>query len=75
MKGLGTYAEKVLLCTLPWMVFGAFALMVYLVQDQGGGYRADIVFNALELISRFCVCIALGTVLADIAERKYKKTE
>ena len=77
MKGLGIYAKKVLLYTLPWMLFGAFALTVYVLQLDDGLFiqRQALIFNLLELFSRLCVCIAIGTVLADIAERKIKKTE
>lgn len=77
MKKLGNYAQKVLLYTLPWMVFGAFALTVYVLQmdEMTFIHRQELIFGALELLGRLCVCIAVGTVLADIAERRKKKTQ
>ncbi len=77
MKGLGRNAEKVLLYTLPWMVFGAFALMVYVIQADVDFFirKQEMIFGILELLSRLCVCIAIGTILADIAQRRREKTK
>lgn len=69
---LGKNAQKVLLYTLPLLVFAAFALTLYVALLDGTSLikERETVLVFLETVSRSCVCIALGTVLADYAERK-----
>ncbi|MBQ3490357.1 MAG: hypothetical protein IJA86_07190 [Clostridia bacterium] len=70
--GLGKRAQKVLLFSLPLMVFFAFALMLYAALLDGMTLlrERETVIMLLETVSRISVCVALGTVLADYAERK-----
>ena len=69
---LGKNAQKVLLYTLPLLVFAAFALTLYVALLDGTAFvrERETVLILLETVSRGCVCIALGAVLADYAERK-----
>ncbi|MBE6665799.1 MAG: hypothetical protein E7603_06235 [Ruminococcaceae bacterium] len=68
----GKNAQKVLLFGLPLMVFAAFALTVGVaLADSATLVRErETVFMLLETVSRMCFCLALGTVLADYAEKK-----
>ena len=70
--GLGKSAQKVLLYSLPLMVFLAFALMLYaaLADSMTLIRERETVIMLLETLSRLSVCVGLGAVLADYAERK-----
>ena len=69
---LGKNAQKVLLFSLPFLVFAAFALTLYVALLDGTAliHERETVLLLLETVSRGCICVALGTVLADYAERK-----
>lgn len=69
---LGSTARGILLFALPFMILLALALMLYVAGLDGVGLLKErpTVLLALETISRFAVCISLGTVLADYAEKK-----
>ena len=68
----GKKAQTLLLYALPVMILIALALTLYVSRLDGIALlkqRESIVFM-LETVSRFCVCLALGTVLTDYAEKK-----
>lgn len=69
---LGKNAQKILLYTLPLLVFAAFALTLYVALPDSTALvrEKETVLLFLETISRSCVCVALATVLTDYAERK-----
>ena len=69
---LGNAARKILLSALPFMIFLALSLTVYVARLDGDALLKErqTVLLALETISRFAVCLSLGTVLADYAEKK-----
>lgn len=69
---LGKNAQKVLLFCLPLMVFAAFALTVgiALADSMTLVKERETIIVLLETFSRMCFCLALGTVLADYAEKK-----
>ena len=69
---LGKNAQKVLLFCLPLMVFAAFVLTVGIALADSVTLvkERETVFMILETFSRMCFCLALGTVLADYAEKK-----
>jgi hypothetical protein len=75
MIRFGKNAQKILLYTMPVIILLALALTIYVARLDGAALlkeRNSIVL-VLETISRICVCLALGTVLADYAERKTKE--
>lgn len=68
----GNTAQKVLMYALPVLITLALSLTLYVARLDGNAFlkeRQTIVL-ALETISRFSVCVAVGTVLADYAEKK-----
>jgi len=69
---LGKNAQRVLLFSLPLLVFAAFALTLYVAHPGSAAAvrESETVLLYLETLSRVCVCVALGTVLADYAEKK-----
>ena len=69
---LGKNAQKVLLFSLPLLVFFAFALTVYVGLSDGAALilEREMIFALLEMIGRFLVCLALGMIFADYAEKK-----
>lgn len=69
---LGKTAQKVLLSGLPLMVFLAFSITVgiALTDSMTLVRERETVFMLLETVSRMFLCLALGTVLADYAEKK-----
>ena len=69
---LGKNAQKVLLFGLPLMIFLAFALTVgvALTDSMTLIRERETIYMLLETISRMFLCLALGTVLADYAEKK-----
>ena len=68
----GKNAQRILLYSLPFMIFLAFALTLYVARLNGAELlnQRETVLYALETISRFSLCLALGTVLADYAEKR-----
>ena len=69
---LGKNAQKLLLCALPFMIFLACALTFHVARLDGTEIlrqRANILLS-LETLSRISFCLALGTVLADYAEKR-----
>ncbi len=73
----GNYARKTLRFTLPFMVFFAFALTVYVARLDTLAFAKEeaTILLLLETMGRLSFCVALATVLADIAERKTKKED
>ena len=69
---LGKNARRVLRYSLPLLVFSAYALTLYVAVPNGVSLTRDsaTIVLLLETLSRACFCVALGTVLADYAERK-----
>ena len=69
---LSRNAQRVLLYTLPLLVFAAYALTLYVALSDGSELlrQSGTVLMLLETLSRFCLCVALGTILADYAEKK-----
>lgn len=69
---LGKTATRILLTTLPVMIFIAFALTLYVFRLDGDALMKErqTVMLALETISRLAVCISVGTILADYAEKR-----
>ncbi|MBQ8496518.1 MAG: hypothetical protein IJ489_03565 [Clostridia bacterium] len=73
-RTLGIYARRVLLYTLPLMVFFTFALTVYVARLDVAAFmhQEEMILLLLSTLGRLLFCISLGAVLADIAERKTK---
>ena len=71
----GAFAQKVLLIGLPFLVLSAFALVICLSTMDSIHLmkHSETIRLYLETISRAMVCLTIGTVLADIAERKTKR--
>ena len=69
---LGKTATRILLTTLPVMIFIALALTLYVFRLDGDALMKErqTVILALETISRLAVCISVGTILADYAEKR-----
>ena len=69
---LGKTATKILLTTLPVMILIALALNLYVFRLDGDALMKErqTVILALETISRLAVCITVGTILADYAEKR-----
>jgi hypothetical protein len=69
---LGKTATRILLTTLPIMIFIALALTLYVFRLDGDALMKErqTVILALETISRLAVCISVGTILADYAEKR-----
>ena len=74
----GKNAQKILLIALPVMIFLFFGLTLYIARLDGMALlsQRDSILLLLESVSRIFVCIALGTVLADYAEKdKLRRSE
>ena len=69
---LGKTATRILLTTLPVMIFIALALTLYVFRLDGDALMKErqTIILALETISRLAVCISVGTILADYAEKR-----
>jgi hypothetical protein len=69
---LGKTATRILLTTLPVMIFIALALTLYVFRLDSDALMKErqTVMLALETISRLAVCISVGTILADYAEKR-----
>ena len=69
---LGKTATRILLTTLPVMILIALALTLYVFRLDGDALMKErqTVILALETISRLAVCISVGTILADYAEKR-----
>lgn len=72
---LGNYACKVLLYALPVMILLVLALTVYVARLDAVSLmlERETIFAFLEAFGRLFVCVSLGVVLADIAEKKQKE--
>ncbi len=72
---LGRLAQKILLLTLPFMIFSAFMLTLYIARLDGTEFlhQREWILLSLETISRISFCLAFGTVLADYAEKRTGK--
>ena len=72
---LGNYARRVLSNALPFMTFLAFVLTVYVARLDATDVmqQKENILLFLETLGRLSFCLALGAVLADIAERRTKK--
>ena len=71
---LGIKAQRVLTRALPFMIFPALLLTVFFAAADGTTLisERESILLYLETLSRLAVCLSLGTVLADYAERKTK---
>ena len=69
---LGKKAKSLLHHTLPFMILLAFMLTLYVVKLDGTALmkERETVILYLETVSRLCVCLTLGTVLTDYAEKR-----
>ena len=69
---LGRNAQKILLYSLPLMIFLAFALTLHIARLDSHIFlqQREIILLSLTTISRLSFCLALGTVLADYAEKR-----
>lgn len=69
---LGKNAQKILLSGLPLMVFLAFVLAVGVALADGMTLvrERETVFMLVETLSRLFLCLGLGAILADYAEKK-----
>ena len=69
---LGNTATKILLSALPFMIFIALALTIYVFRLDATSLMKErqTVLFALETISRLSVCISIATILADYAEKR-----
>ena len=68
----GKNAQNILLIALPAMIILFFGLTLYIARLDGVtflGQKGDILL-LLEAVSRIFVCLALGTVLTDYAEKR-----
>ena len=68
----GKNAQKILLLALPVMIFLSFGFMLYIARLDNIAFldQRESILLTLETLSRFSVCLALGTVLADYAEKR-----
>lgn len=68
----GKNAQKILLLTLPIMIFLSFVFTLHIARLDSIAFsgQKEFIFLSLETLSRISVCIALGTVLADYAEKR-----
>ena len=68
----GKAAQKFLLRTLPIMILLAFLLLSYVISTDGATLlqEQEKVLLFLETIGRIAVCLGLGTVLTDYAEKR-----
>ena len=73
----GKRASKILLFALPCLVISAFVIMVYVIRLDAVSliHEKENIVMAMEFLSKFCVCLTVGAILTDIAERKGKKTD
>ena len=69
---LGSKAQRLLLYTLPFMILLALALTLFVAQADAVTLlqRRESILLFLETISRLVLCLALGTVLTDYAEKR-----
>ena len=69
---LGKTAQKILLLALPVMIFLSLGFTLYIARLDNITFldQRESILLALETLSRFSVCLALGTVLADYAEKR-----
>ena len=69
---LGNAAQKLLLRALPFMILLALALTVFVVRSDAATLlnQREAILLFLETISRLVLCLALGTVLTDYAEKR-----
>ena len=69
---LGNAAQKLLLRALPFMIFSALALTVFVARADAVTLlnQRESILLFLETISRLALCLTLGTVLTDYAEKK-----
>lgn len=69
---LGSSAQRLLLYTLPFMILLALALTLFVAQADAVTLlqRRESILLFLETISRLALCLALGTVLTDYAEKR-----
>ena len=72
---LGNAAQRLLLRALPFMIASALALTVFVAQADAVtlAHQRESILLFLETISRLALCLALGTVLTDYAEKKTAK--
>lgn len=68
----GKNAQNILLIALPVMIFLFFGLTLYISRLDGVTFMSqrDSILLFLETLSRIFVCLALGTVLTDYAEKR-----
>ena len=71
----GKAAQIFLLRTLPFMILLAFLLTAYVISADGATLlqERETVLLFLETIGRATVCLGLGTVLTDYAEKRTSK--
>ena len=69
---LGKTATKILLFSLPFMIFCALVLTIYVfrLDEITLMKERQNVLLALETISRLAVCVSIATILADYAEKR-----
>ena len=72
----GKNAQALLLYALPFMIFLALMLTLYVMRLDGHSLirERETVILYIETVSRLCVCLALGTVLTDYAEKRSART-
>ena len=73
---LGKNAQRVLLYALPLMIFTALSLTVYVARLDAADFlnQRENILLALETVSRLILCLALGTVLTDYAEKRSERS-
>ena len=74
----GKNAQKILLIALPVMIFLFFWLTLYIARLDSITFLSQrgSILLFLEALSRIFVCLALGTVLTDYAEKdKLRRSE
>ena len=69
---LGKNAQRILLVALPVMIALSFGLTLHIARLDGIAVlcQREAILFSLETLSRISVCIALGTVLSDYAEKR-----
>ena len=69
---LGKNAQKILLFALPVMIAFSFGFTLYIARLDSRAFldQRESILLLLETLSRISVCVALGTVLSDYAEKK-----
>jgi hypothetical protein len=68
----GKKAQAILLFALPVMIIFSFGLTLYIAHLDSITFldQRDSILLILETFSRIFVCLALGTILSDYAEKK-----